>query len=160
LPEEARILCVAQLQCLTGVAKGLTTSTDESLEPTFTPDRDSLSSSRNDPRLVGVREGIVACVENMIKAWPTDTEMSSVSDMHRTPLVCTYRLPTGDQRSHQSHHRITFRSDAPFIIAPTTSSNGRLCSSTAYHCDMASSSQYFDPAVTTPDDPRELEPAT
>lgn len=97
MPEEARTLCVAQLQCLTGIAKGLTTSTDDSLELNFTPDRDSLSSSRNDPGLVELREGIVASIENMVKAWPTDTELSGVSHNHRIPRVRPYRSPTGDQ---------------------------------------------------------------
>jgi len=55
------------MQCLTGIAKGLRTSTGDSVEPTFTPDRDSLSSSGGDPGLAELREGIVACVENMVK---------------------------------------------------------------------------------------------
>ena len=160
MPEETRILCVAQLQCLTGIARGLTTSTDDSIEPSFTPDRDSVSSSRNDPGLVELREGIVASVENMVKAWPTDTELSSVSYSYGILLVSSYRPPIGDQRSRQSDHRIALGSDASFIIATTAASNGRLCPATAHHCDVAGASKYFDPAVTTANNPRELKPTT
>ncbi|KIM23910.1 hypothetical protein M408DRAFT_248853 [Serendipita vermifera MAFF 305830] len=78
MPEEtAQILCISQLRSLTGTAKGLTVISDP-LEDTIPVDQGAVSRARQDPRMIKVREDVVAAVDAVTNRWWADAEVISV----------------------------------------------------------------------------------
>ena len=89
-PEEARGLAIQQLQTLSGVAKGLTRTTDatgfESSQVTEEAERMQLA--RDDIRMVRLREDMLHAIEGTVELWSTDAEISEV----RLPIFNCFSL--------------------------------------------------------------------
>ncbi|KAG5640713.1 hypothetical protein DXG03_007470 [Asterophora parasitica] len=102
LLEEARTLAIHQLETLSGVAKGLTRSTDGLL---ILGERDSESQTkldemiraRDDPRAVKLRESISAALGGVVELWSTDASTSNVSSLFSSyvPLYGSLTIPIG-----------------------------------------------------------------
>ena len=80
LPDESRVLAMEQLQTLAGVAKGLTRSTDMlSAEDTVSAaEAERMQRARRDPRIVRLRETMLAAIRATVELWSTDAGISEV----------------------------------------------------------------------------------
>ncbi|KZT19856.1 ARM repeat-containing protein [Neolentinus lepideus HHB14362 ss-1] len=89
LPEEARALAIQQLQTLTGVAKGLTRTTDGlvSLDDSE-EEREALermNRAREDPRMVKLREDLLNAIRGTVEIMSTDASVSdALSDLFKS----------------------------------------------------------------------------
>lgn len=81
LPDEARALIIVQLQTLSGVAKGLTRSTEALFfdEPEDQADAEIMAKTRDDPRISKVREELFSAISATFDVWSTDASVSDVS---------------------------------------------------------------------------------
>lgn len=70
-------MCIGQLRSLTGTAKGLTVISDP-LEDTITIDQGAVSRARQDPRMIKIREDVVAAIDAVTSRWWTDAEVITV----------------------------------------------------------------------------------
>jgi hypothetical protein len=81
-PEAARTIAIQQMETLTACANGLTPSDEDMFdldpEETATTSR-SLETSRHDPEMAKLREGILQAVSRVIEIWGNDIEIASVS---------------------------------------------------------------------------------
>ncbi|RDB17659.1 Importin-13 [Hypsizygus marmoreus] len=91
LPEEARKSVVHQLETLSGVAKGLTRSTDgllifsEEQDTEIQSKMDEMDIARADPRTLKLRDSISAALRSVVDLWSTDTEVANaLSDLFRS----------------------------------------------------------------------------
>ncbi|KAH7927601.1 ARM repeat-containing protein [Leucogyrophana mollusca] len=89
LPEEARAMAIVQLQTLSGVAKGLTRTSDTLLILDETPEEhaeaERLHRARGDFRMVKLRDDMFAAVRNTTNLWSTDASVSdALSDFFRS----------------------------------------------------------------------------
>jgi len=87
-PEEARLVCVRQLQALSGAAKGLTSPEDPFFSFDETDSKEAFSQAkrvhivRGEPRILHLREAIMGSVSRAMSLWSTDPEISdSLSDL-------------------------------------------------------------------------------
>ncbi|KAH7905355.1 armadillo-type protein [Hygrophoropsis aurantiaca] len=92
LPEEARAMAIVQLQTLSGVAKGLTRTTDSLLILDETPEEQAeaerLRVAREDFRMVKLRGEVFAAVQSTTHLWSTDASVSdALSDFFRS-ITC------------------------------------------------------------------------
>ncbi|KAF9456910.1 armadillo-type protein [Collybia nuda] len=96
LPDEARIIAIQQLETLSGVAKGLTRSTDGILilsedDSETQAKLDEMTRAREDPRMVKLRDAIFLAVRGAVDRWSIDAEVShALSDLFKS-ITC---LPT------------------------------------------------------------------
>jgi hypothetical protein len=76
-------VAIVQLQTLSGVAKGLTRTTDSLLIIDETPaeraEAERLQRARDDYRMVKLRETLFAAVRSASELWSTDASVSDVS---------------------------------------------------------------------------------
>lgn len=81
LPDEARALIIVQLQTLSGVAKGLTRSTESLFfdEPEDQADAEIMAKTRDEPRISKVREELFSTISATFDLWSTDASVSDVS---------------------------------------------------------------------------------
>ncbi|KAA1477613.1 ARM repeat-containing protein [Dentipellis sp. KUC8613] len=87
LPEEARALAIHQLQTLTGVAKGLTRSTDAFVvdEDVAVEETKRMETAREDARMVRVRMELLRAVQATVELWSTDALISdALSEMFKS----------------------------------------------------------------------------
>lgn len=81
-PEEARASTVAQLQGLSGCAKGLTNTTDPLLEfSTAEEDREvvrQMEVARQDARMIEMRRKIIDVLTLAMNIWSADAEVGEV----------------------------------------------------------------------------------
>ena len=80
LPDESRVLAMQQLQTLAGVAKGLTRSTDmlSAEDTTSAAEAEHMQRARRDPRIVRLRETMLAAIRATVELWSTDAGISDV----------------------------------------------------------------------------------
>lgn len=75
------------MQTITGVAKGLTRTNDSLLvlddSPESREEYEDVLRTREDPRMVQLREGILLAVRRIVELW---TEDASISDVSSLPL--------------------------------------------------------------------------
>lgn len=83
LPDEARMVVIQQLETLSGVARGLTRTTDSLLifddAPEVQEEAQRMRVAREDPRMVKLREGVLNTVTSVVDVWSTDASVSDVS---------------------------------------------------------------------------------
>ncbi|VDB95428.1 unnamed protein product [Peniophora sp. CBMAI 1063] len=85
MPDDSRTLTIAQLQTLSGVAKGLTRAND-----VFDLDDDGeedphITRARQDDRMVRLREKMLAAIRAIIEVWSTDAGVSdAISDLFKS----------------------------------------------------------------------------
>ncbi|KZT68569.1 ARM repeat-containing protein [Daedalea quercina L-15889] len=95
LPEEARAIAIQQLVTVTGVAKGLTRTTDSLLIIDETPEAQEenkqMVQARDDPRMSRLREGLLAAIRRLVDFW---TEDAIVSDGLSELIRAITALPT------------------------------------------------------------------
>ncbi|EGN94778.1 hypothetical protein SERLA73DRAFT_171188 [Serpula lacrymans var. lacrymans S7.3] len=89
LPEEARTMIVVQLQTLTGVAKGLTRTTDSLLILEESPEEqvevERVRQARKDYRMIKLREDLFTAIRNTVDMWSTDAGVSdALSELFRS----------------------------------------------------------------------------
>ncbi|EJD43963.1 ARM repeat-containing protein [Auricularia subglabra TFB-10046 SS5] len=80
-PDEARLLCMNELQALTGCAKGLTSQTDlwldgEDEDGELEKERESMTQARADPRMVALRDAVAQALSRTVDVWSTDAGVS------------------------------------------------------------------------------------
>lgn len=78
------MMAIQQLETLSGVAKGLTRSTDGILifseeDPETQVKLDEMARAREDVRMVKLRDAIFVAVRGAVDRWSTDAEVSHVS---------------------------------------------------------------------------------
>lgn len=84
LPDDARALAVQQLDTLSGIAKGLTRSTDGiavfSEQERIASQRslDEITQARGDPRMMNLRDTIFTALRDIVELWSTDAEVANV----------------------------------------------------------------------------------
>jgi hypothetical protein len=80
LPEAARALAIQQLQTLSGVAKGLTRTTDVTgfENSPVTEEVERMQRVRDDIRMVRLREDMLHAIEGTVELWSTDAGISEV----------------------------------------------------------------------------------
>ncbi|KAG8959657.1 hypothetical protein FRC03_007658 [Tulasnella sp. 419] len=89
LPEQARLVCISQLQALSGCAKGLTNNVDalfdfdaETSGPTEEEKLEILNQARQEPVITNIRDRIVQQIGKALEIWSTDAETSeALSDL-------------------------------------------------------------------------------
>ncbi|TFK73053.1 ARM repeat-containing protein [Pluteus cervinus] len=88
LPDEARATAILQLDILSGVAKGLTrtsdvNSTDDS--PELQAELKKIEAARENPQIVKLRDDIYAAIRHIMELWSTDAEVSqALSDLFKS----------------------------------------------------------------------------
>ncbi|KAF8064415.1 armadillo-type protein [Lyophyllum atratum] len=93
LPDEARTITIHQLETLSGVAKGLTRSTDGLVilgerDSESQAKMDEMMRARDDPRTVKLRESISAALRGVVDLWSTDAGISNaLSDLFKS-ITC------------------------------------------------------------------------
>ncbi|KIJ41891.1 hypothetical protein M422DRAFT_68108 [Sphaerobolus stellatus SS14] len=91
LPEDARNLCLQELQALTGCARGLTSSSDPLLS--FSEDAEEvqmriMEQARQDPRVVKLRDDMFVALSQAMQLWSTDMELADAfSDLFKA-ITC------------------------------------------------------------------------
>ncbi|KAG6908732.1 hypothetical protein DXG01_003577 [Tephrocybe rancida] len=93
LPDEARTTIINQLETLSGVAKGLTRSTDGLI---ILGERDSepqaqvdvMERAREDPRTVNLRRYILDTLEVVVRVWSTDAGISTALSELFKSITC------------------------------------------------------------------------
>jgi len=84
LPEDARQVTILYLETLSGVAKGLTRTTDG---PTLLEDdsdtevqveTETIKRAREDPRAIKLREGVSAVIRGVMELWSADLAIGHV----------------------------------------------------------------------------------
>lgn len=99
LPEDARNLAVLQLQSLTGVAKGLTRSSDIWIsydgDDKLQEEVARMSRVRADSRVARLRDAIVQGINNVTSLWSTDATTADVSLLSFWPLLDLSRQSLG-----------------------------------------------------------------
>lgn len=83
LSDEARTIVIHHLETLSGVAKGLTRSTDGLLilgerDSELQAKLDEMMRAREDPRALELRESISVALRGVVDLWSTDAGISSV----------------------------------------------------------------------------------
>ncbi|KAI0290272.1 armadillo-type protein [Multifurca ochricompacta] len=87
LPGEARSLAIQQLQTLSGVAKGLTCTSDVTdLESSpATEEIKRMERARDDIRMVRLREDMLRAIQGTVELWSTDAGISeALSDLFKS----------------------------------------------------------------------------
>ncbi|KAH8988411.1 ARM repeat-containing protein [Lactarius akahatsu] len=81
IPEEARVLAIQQLQILSGVAKGLTRTSDPTgfENSPAAEELERMQRARDDIRVVRLREEMLRAIQGAVELWSTDAEVSEVS---------------------------------------------------------------------------------
>ena len=89
LPEDARHLTIQQLQALTGVAKGLTRTSDSIVaidnSAEAQEEAERLNRAREDARMGGLRNLLMQGITTIVELWSTD---ASVGDVGVLYLLC------------------------------------------------------------------------
>lgn len=86
LPDEARALAILQLEILSGVAKGLTHTTEGLLEGELEPaELDKINVARQDVRMVKLREEVFGVVRTVVEIWSADAGVGHVSFINCCP---------------------------------------------------------------------------
>ncbi|CCM04086.1 uncharacterized protein FIBRA_06245 [Fibroporia radiculosa] len=79
LPDEARIIALQQLETISGVARGLTRSTDSLLifddAPEVQEEARQMRLAREDPRMVKLRDAILDGIRRIVGLWSTDASV-------------------------------------------------------------------------------------
>ncbi|KAI9431177.1 ARM repeat-containing protein [Lactarius indigo] len=87
IPEEARELAIQQLQILSGVAKGLTRTSDAAgfENSPVTEELERMQRARDDIRVVRLREEMLRAIQGAVELWSTDAEVSeALSDLFKS----------------------------------------------------------------------------
>ncbi|KAF5376630.1 hypothetical protein D9615_007856 [Tricholomella constricta] len=93
LPEEARTITIHQLEILSGVAKGLTRSTDGLVilgerDSESQAKLDDMARARDDPRTIKLRESISAALRGVVELWSTDASISNALSELFKSITC------------------------------------------------------------------------
>lgn len=110
LPDEARTMAIQQLETLSGVAKGLTRSTDGILifseeDPETQVKLDEMMRAREDVRMAKLRDAIFVAVRGAVDRWSTDAEVSHVSlQIFHSKVSYSFHNFTGPQRAFQVYY--------------------------------------------------------
>ncbi|THH27012.1 hypothetical protein EUX98_g7175 [Antrodiella citrinella] len=88
LPEEARAVAIEQLLIISGVAKGLTRTTDSLLVSDESPDvqaqTEKMRLAREDPRVVRLRDAVLDAIRRTLEMWSTDASVcDALSDVFK-----------------------------------------------------------------------------
>lgn len=82
-PDEARAVAVQKLMTITGVASGLTRTTESTVVVDESPDAQEESKqmmqARDDPRMSQIRAGLLAVIRRIVELWTEDASVSGVS---------------------------------------------------------------------------------
>lgn len=86
LPDEARLMAVQQLETISGVARGLTRTSDSLLVLDESPEVQMLAQqmqqARADPRTVNLRQGLLDAIRKVVDIWCADASISdAMSDL-------------------------------------------------------------------------------
>ncbi|KAF8995387.1 armadillo-type protein [Cyathus striatus] len=90
LPDEARQMAVLQLEILSGVAKGLTRTTDEpgmydETDPKVQAEVQKVQAPRDDLRMVKLREDIFGAIRTVVDLWSRDADVChALSDLFKS----------------------------------------------------------------------------
>ncbi|EPT00042.1 hypothetical protein FOMPIDRAFT_1163505 [Fomitopsis schrenkii] len=95
LPDEARAITIQHLQTIAGVAKGLTRTSDSLLilddSPESREEHEDILRTREDPRVMKLRDGILFAIRRIVDLW---TEDASISDALSELFRAITALPT------------------------------------------------------------------
>ncbi|KAI0937932.1 hypothetical protein AcW1_002387 [Taiwanofungus camphoratus] len=88
LPEEARMVAIQQLETISGIAKGLTGTTDSLLvlddSPATQEETKQMKHARDDPRMIRIREVVLGAIRRTVELWSTDAGVSdALSDLFK-----------------------------------------------------------------------------
>ncbi|PFH48182.1 hypothetical protein AMATHDRAFT_66058 [Amanita thiersii Skay4041] len=94
-PDEARSLAILHLEALSGIAKGLTRTTEDAFglesDPTIQAESENVSNARENLKMITLREEIYGTLRNIVDLWSTDAGIShALSDLFKS-ITC---LPT------------------------------------------------------------------
>ena len=80
MSEEARALAIQQLQILSGVAKGLTRTSDPTgfENSPVAEELEHMQRARDDIRVARLREDMLRAIQGAVELWSTDAEVSEV----------------------------------------------------------------------------------
>ncbi|KAF9443602.1 ARM repeat-containing protein [Macrolepiota fuliginosa MF-IS2] len=86
LPDEARALAILQLEILSGVAKGLTHTTEGLIEGELEPtELEKINVARGDVRMAKLREAVFGVVRSVVEIWSADAGVGhALSDLFKS----------------------------------------------------------------------------